>query len=357
MIEYIILYCSIFFFSLIFKHLLDDKEKAKEYVCLFVFFELFVLLGCRHPSMGKDLGSSFTDGYIKSFEFLNMLSWEQIMRMGAYLNYDKGYIFFNKLIGTIAGDSIQLFIAACALVCLLPIGYTVAKRSKNVVMSICIYLGLPTFLFIFSGLRQGIAIGLCFYSLNYIVDKKPLRFIFLVLIACTFHYSAIAYFIAYPLYRVKIDKRARWLSVLALPVIFALRHPIFTILSRVFVDDVQLDDNGSMTLLLVFSIIYIFCIFFGKNSEIQNGYMNIFYIACVCQIFGNIYGLALRVGYYFVLALVLLLPEIWSSLVLQSNRRIISIGICGCFIIYGLYSIYISEWANAYPYRFFFEIC
>lgn len=352
--EYICLYMFIIVFSFFLKWKFPEEKNL--ILSIVGFTAILILVAFRHPSMGNDLGYYKAEGYLTSFDFISTLSWRQVLDINAFLNYEKGYILFNKLVGVLGNGNRQMLLVMSATVSILPVAYITNKKSKNIFMSLIIYLGVPTFLLLYSGLRQSIAIAICFLSIDFIQKKQLKKFVLTIAVATLFHYSSFVFLFAYVLYYIKIGKQFRWLSVIILPIIFIFRYPLFQVLSKIFQENARPDDNGSITLMLLFSLIYVFCICFQKKSETHNGYLNLFYIACVCQIFGNIFNTALRVGYYFVIVLVLLLPDICESMVLEQNKRIMNYLIPLGFILFGLYNILNNSWAMAYPYYWFWEI-
>lgn len=331
-----------------------DLKKRNRILCWTFFCALFLLLALRHESMGYDLGKGEDSGYLHSFETLSELSWRSIFTEG-FLNYELGFRIYCKVIGTLTGANRQVFLAVTALATTLPIAIVFYKRSSSPAFSYAIYLGLPVFLLQFSGLRQAIAIGLCFLALLYIMEKKPVKFLVLVGAASLFHNSAMIFLLAYPLYHIRLNQSLKVFSFFLLPLIYLFRSPLFLLFRGIFKPDAQPDDNGAVTLLLVLCAIYFFCFVFSDESEEQNGLLNVFFLACVCQTFGGIYTTALRVGYYFMMTLPLLLPKVIAGMAAPRDRRICTYFISLAFIAFGLYSIATTSWAEANPYYWFWE--
>lgn len=320
---------------------------------LFSMGMLVLIVGLRSEEMGVDLSS-----YLPSFTRLNNYSWNHIILMDSYLNYEKGYVVFNKIVGSIS-DNYHFFLFICAAISLIPIGNLIYRNSKNPLLSIFVYAALPTFLTTFSALRQAIAIGITVLAFEFIKRRKIVPFCLLILLAVCFHSSAIVVLIAYPLYWWKPGKKWGTVSVIALPVIYIIRFPLFSLLSKVFKKSASVDNNGALTLFLVFTLIYIFCLFFGnRKNESTNGLMNLFWTACAVQAMGGVNSIVIRVGYYFMTYLTLLLPEVFDDMKKRmepSQRRILLLITEMCFIAYGLYAIRHGGWAESYPYAFFWE--
>lgn len=141
----------------------EDKDKKR---FLYLAIGLMVLImGLRAQTMGVDLR-----GYLASFETLNEYSWKEILGLESYLNYERGYIIFNKLVGSIWCNR-QFFLFVCAAISIIPVGIVIYKCSPDPLLSIIIYIGLPVFLLNYSGLRQAIAIGILILSFEFMTEK------------------------------------------------------------------------------------------------------------------------------------------------------------------------------------------
>ena len=359
MIPYYILYAIIIFFALSANVQITSARKiskAKNNKRLAVFYAILVIaiIGLRHPSMGVDLGYGADSGYLFSFNYLSERSWSEIISLSSYLNYEKGYVILNKLVGIF--HSRQVFLFVCATLSLAPVFYIIGNKSNMVMLSTLIFLGLPCFSISFSALRQAIAVGIVFYSIRFIQSKKIILFFLTIVIASLFHSSALTFLVAYPLYYFNQTTITKIISFSLLPVVYLLRRPIFLLLCSIFNENPNIDNNKSVTLFIVFSLIYLFAIlFYNDKCKEENGYINIFYIACFCQAFGGLNSIVMRVGYYFMIILVLLLPKIIAgySIIGKKGAPIIYCIIFIAFSLFGLYLLSSNTWAMSNPYKFF----
>ena len=170
MIPYYALYLLLFFLNAITKNTYTNEEKRKTFFCVGAFVAIATMFSLRHQTMGIDLIGDVKKeviGYLGAFERINLCTWSEIFSMESFLNYEKGFIIFNKLVGTIYNNK-QFFLAVCAVVSTLPIMLYIRRKSDNPLMAVLIYLGLPVFLLSFSGLRQAIAIAITVTSVKYI---------------------------------------------------------------------------------------------------------------------------------------------------------------------------------------------
>ena len=350
---YIILFLADSFFGQFYK---EDKDKQKKAFTLTAFLLVFLLFALRHPSMGVDLGYfGHKMGYLQSFDILNTYSWNEILKLESWLNYERGYIVFNKLVGSLYNNR-QFFLGVCAFISLFPIFLYIRKKSTLPFLSVVILMGLPIFLVQLSGLRQVIAIAITIFSMSFIEEKRKIPFILTVLFATLFHKSAIIFLVAYPMFYIRLNDIWKAVFTLFIPFVFLFRKPLFETLSKMFKEDAAIQDTGALTLFLVFTAVYIYLIILNKECDKnQNGMINLFYLACLCQAFGGIYNIAMRVGYYFMPYLMIAIPNTITKNKDKQEYQTNYVLVLLAFVAYGLYAIKTSTWEMAYPYYFFWE--
>lgn len=355
MTTYIVMYILFFMITFFAKKIKGNREKKRCVHVFLIYGIITILFSLRHPGMGVDLGYFRGYGYLSSFEKISDYSWLQIFSLEGFLNYEMGYVWFCKLLSYISSDP-QMLLIGCAIVSIVPIAITIYEKSSDVLFSTIIYMALPIFSLLFSGLRQGIAIAICFYSIRFIETREWKKFLLLIVIAMLFHTSAFLFLIAYPVYHLTLDKKWRMASVPLIFVVYILRYPLFSILSKLLKENAVPDNNGAITLLIIFTFIYCFCIVFSKQDKQLNGYMNIFYIGCLCQCFGGVYNTAIRIGYYFMGILCLLLPLTIKKINDYATHTIIKIVLYICFVVYGITAITNNSLVETDQYYWFWQM-
>ncbi len=349
-------YIAMYFFILLGGKLYKDSKAryAKACYCFFVFLVVTLVLALRNYVMGIDLIGLYRNGYLYQFLAIQNFGFKEIFTT-KILNFEQGYIVFNKLLSLFSKD-VQTLIIGCAIFTIAPISYFIYKESEKPMESFLIYLGLPCFVFAFSGLRQSLAIGICTLSLIFVRNKKPFKFILVVLIALLFHKSAILFLVVYPVYHFRFTDKIRIASLIVIPVVYIFEKALFGFLSRIFKDNATTTDTGAYNLFILFLAIYFFCtVFIDKEDKDLNGYLNIYFLGCISLIFSNVYSTAGRVSYYFMIPLVVLIPKIVSRMPNKNDREWFSWLIPACFIGLGIYFIVTTDFARAYPYFFFWQ--
>jgi hypothetical protein len=165
-----------------------DKPENKDYIWLSCLL-MFVLCGMRDVyNIGIDSASS----YISIFRGLGEMDWKDIPQ-----GNNMGFTYLLKLCHTLTGGDYQRFYMLYTAFFMVIFGRFVSKYSPNPVQSFCYFWGLLCYIFLFDGLKQGIAMGFITLAFDAIVEKKPLRFALLVSIAWWFHAPALVFAPAY----------------------------------------------------------------------------------------------------------------------------------------------------------------
>lgn len=159
------------------------KTKRRRYIALAIAFP--TLLGGLRYAVGTDYAS-----YIEKLELLSSRS------VVDYFTSSLSNIFeptFFTLAHVSFHDSTQavIFFLLMSLVtvgflCLGSLRYS--KKYAGILFFLLLTTVFPRSL---NGVRQGVATAICFYAVSYIPEKRPVRYVLLVLLAGLFHYSAL----------------------------------------------------------------------------------------------------------------------------------------------------------------------
>ena len=165
-----------------------DKPENKDYIWLSCLL-MFALCGLRDVySIGIDSATS----YVSIFRRLGETDWADIPQ-----GNNMGFTYLLKLCHTLTGGDYQSFYMLYTAFFMVIFGRFVSKYSPSPVQSFCYFWGLLCYIFLFDGIKQGIAMGFVTLSFDAIVEKKPIRFALLVSIAWWFHAPALIFAPAY----------------------------------------------------------------------------------------------------------------------------------------------------------------
>ena len=209
------------------------------YIITFVI--LFIMSGMRGISVGGDLRN-----YIPEFETVARTSSIASALMAGY--HEPGYVLFLKLLGLISADS-RCFLLGTAFCSLIGPFVLFNKYSKDGVTSILLYYAMGYYTNTFNNVRQSLALSIIFLSIPFLVDRKFWKYLIGVVIATSFHYSAIVMLLVYPLSRkILTTKHLLLYAGLGLFVSYFLFYYIFGYVAQYFIfkfDPESIMENNS----------------------------------------------------------------------------------------------------------------
>lgn len=318
---------------------------------------LICVVGLRAEYQGIDLHNSLGTGYFYVYDIICEDSVADIFRYFGdkrYANFEIGFVLFNKFLSMLC-ERHQTLLLGCSLASILPVGCYIGRNSRNPWLSIVLYMSLPFFTSAyFSAIRQGIAIGIAVFSIEWIRRRKPLPFLATIVIAATFHKSAVVCAAMYPMYHLKIGKKdSVYVGLGALALIYAAKTSLFRILSGILRDSSLVDNNGAVNYFLFLSIVYALCAAFcDEDDRDQCGLRNLFWLGCASQAFAGLFSTAGRITWYFLPALVVLVPNLLQSAKVREKKlpALVTWGIGALSVLLGLYYFRYDAIASAYPY-------
>ena len=310
---FFVLFSFVILISLIFKP--TDALGRKRFVGLSAVAS-WLVLALRSPQCGTDLKA-----YVPGFENICRWSWNSIFQ-GKYANFETGYSIYNKIFGEFISQDVQLFLAFTAALCVFPVFYTIYRRSANPLVSVIVFLCLGTYLFMFSGIRQAMAIALTVLAYNYVVDRKKLPFIVCVALAASLHTSAAIFFAAWFLYKPRIKPyQAIIICVSYVVLVLPFLRSIAMMLNAVLFGDSygyinKEDAGGAITMFIAYMCVYVASYFISApNDRNLNLLRNILLFTVLFQSLGVISnGAITRIGYYYSALFCLFVPQFTSHL-------------------------------------------
>ncbi len=316
------------------------------------FLGLFFLLSLRDLSIGVD-----TVRYAWHFEKVSELSWEELLD---YRDAEWGYFGLGKLVASCGGD-FRAFLAVVAALCTLPTGYLYATRSPAPLLSLSLYMILPTFMISFSGLRQAVAVALGVPVFCAVSKRRWFRAILWVGVATLFHRSAAVLLLMLPLFGRRFRAVHLPLYALLCGGIYAARGPLLRFLVSLLGESAaerygQTVETGGSTMILLLGGFLFLAFFVPREVELDRetrGLRNLLALSLLIQLFSPVSTLSMRLNYYFLLFVPLCLAR-----VLTVRRGRLEIFLCGVlraaltvfFVCYFFSRTTVTDSLGIYPY-------
>lgn len=336
-----------------------DKPKSSEglYFCLALF--LFMFLGFRYET-GYDY-----DSYKNFYNGIRLNSLGSIFST----RYEPGFMTCIYLCKTILKVSYQEFLIFISILSFLPKYRFIKKYSIYPFLALLmyypgIYLGQD-----FGQLRQGIAVGFCFLSIQYIYEKAFIKYLLMIILAMSFHYSAILFF---PIYFVtRYDYSGKFIISSLICAIVISFVKIDTIIIKVFLllapSNISeyfmiLVNEQSKKIIFDFGFIIriatitLYMINRDKIKEYDKFYeiiFNIYFIGTILYcLFYSIPVLSSR-GLYYYKFLDIIILTIITKFIKQDYLKILYILVLLLYCAYRLYKIINGQPESFLPYNFF----
>lgn len=330
-----------------------DYQKKNKFALLFFFLLLTALVALRHKTVGND-----TQNYINLFSAYSLVDWSDILSLSS----ETGFALFNKLVSVFT-DEPQVFFAITAIITMAMIYHTYKRLCVDPSLTIVLFCIMSTFVMAFSGIRQMLAIGIGFIAYEFTRNKKLIPFIIAVIVAISFHTSAFMLAFMYPLYHAKITKKWLYAVVPAMIAVFVFNERIFYLLSFYIEQYTEYEggitQTGAYAMIVLFVLFAVFAFLIPDESRLDEeiiGLRNLLLFAIVMQMFAPLHMIAMRMNYYYIIFIPLLIPKIieyrserWKQVAIVGRHVMVVF-----FFVYSFISLS-SGVLHVYPYHFFWE--
>ena len=333
----------------------EKERKKRNFALAFFFVFLTMLLMFRHESVGND-----TRNYISYFRAFSNKSWKSLTSE----SWEVGFAYFNKIVSLFSKNA-QVFFAITAILTTYMIYPTYKRLCIDSTLTIVLFVNMSTFIMMFSGIRQMLAIAIGFLAYEFTRKKKLVPYALMVALAMFFHTSAFMLLLMYPVYHLKLTKKGLIAVVPILGFIFVFNEPIFTFLAEYLEKytrfEAELSSTGAYTILILFAMFVAFSFVIPDEKAMDTetlGLRNLLILSLALQMFAPLHTLAMRMNYYYIIFIPLLIPKIMQYRKKDMhNVALLARPIMVAFFLgYFFYSAYTSDNnLHVFPYKFFWE--
>lgn len=332
------------YISIAFMGICNYFLKNKKILYLISCLLIILIVGLRHYEVGTDTHNYFWEFYyIKDYE----------MKFLLHHRWELGFVFLTKIISLFVTDGYQyLFIASCFF--LIPMFLFIYRNSEDPMLSLIVFMATGFFLSSMIIMRQMFALAILYSSIPYIKKKALGKFILIVLLACSFHRTAIVFLPMYYIDKLKLNTR-RWGELIAVSVFLGISGDKIRIFLNHFARGIERgNSNGGGTLLLVLWIFIFLTILFAKkdlassNSDIM---LKLLAIGATIQPIVFAFSNWARVVSYFTFSLVIIIPLLVKGFIRHFKNRYFTYVIVNSSVIIILWFWYLMG-VSGIAYRF-----
>ncbi len=275
----------------------QQGNKLRDKYIVLASLPMFLLIAFRNQNIGADTGM-----YIQHFNKMVNTPWSRIF---VKTSMEEGYIVFVKLI-TLLTRSPLIYQVVCTSIYFLSVTSFVKQIEENHFLVLFLFGTLGMYTFMFTGVRQCLAISICLFSFRFIKERRLLPFALLMILGFYFHKSSILFVASYFIYPRKLS----FSNVFMYAVVMVIAVLYLDVIQQWFNEQLEYDyeiEEGAggvvftflVVLMTVFTIIL--TISNKKISKNIQGVINIGLIATFFWILRLFTRVAERPSYYFLI--------------------------------------------------------
>lgn len=325
-------------------------KKIYLFICTLI---LGLISGCRF-SLDGDFYTNYI-GFIKTSD----LRFKDIFTSSEF-----GHLLFRKVISLFTTNP-QWYFAISSVFIIVSFFIFFHRYSPNIYISILLFVTLTIYFYTHNITRQYIAISICLYAIPFLLDRKFWRYLIIILIAMTFHTSAIIMIVLYFIANIPIKLITILNYIVSISIVLILFYQVLNFVQRFIYYNYSNESYGMIPsnklniVLPIIQLIFAFCLYRYNNAKalnkldssgeltdkkvnarLDNLLIHMSLLAFCCSLLSIKYSLILdRLGCYFTVCYPIL--GLRFSQVLPANkRRLLNIGIIFISIIYFLINNY-----------------
>lgn len=328
----------------------ENNDKKKKYYCIFITIYLTFISGFRSYQGISCVGGD-TEIYANMFERVSLMSFDKVLNT----DFDTGFFIFIKCLSMIINSPTFMFVVIAGLF-MSSVSILIYKYSKKPSLSYLLLFSFYYFQFSMTGMRQTLAMATLFFSLIFLLENKRLEFIICVLLASTFHSTALIFLVVYFFKNIQLKKNYIYLCVIFATVIFIFKGSIAGyIINVIKYRDYYVENNSNgFTMLFVYLVIYAFILFtqylINNKDKINGLFIVMLTIGISFEILKLSQTIFFRIAMYFSIVIIILFPNYLKKWKVRDGNKILDILVYSIFLImYFSFTIYS---AHTYPYAF-----
>ena len=300
----------------------------------------------------NDTGNYIWEWRYRTDSWKEFLASGELLRLGSNPLYDlyrtviheitdnyHVFFFFPAVLSSIG--SIQLF----------------KRFSVNPAFSMVVFFSIGTYIMYVAAMKQCFAVAILFFALPYAIDRKYIKYFFLVLFATMFHTHAFI-FLAVPAFFRKPWGKTTWIMLIVVLVAMATYNRTFgwfmnfALSIGVNVADFEVFDGHSIhpIRIVVYSIPAVISFFYRDrlyrdSSRTENMFANMSIYTVFILMIGLIQGANLfaRMAAYYEIALSISFPWMIRKIFDKKSAQFLTIMATACFFGYFLYEFGVSK--------------
>ena len=319
-------------------------------VCMFAAFIPAVVSAVRYE-VGTDYVNTYAVGY------------EKVMKNDDSHGFEIGYLILNKLVQLFGFDYYAIFIVTAFIFVMFTYA-GIANVSDNIRMSIVLFFITRYYFIGMNCVRQLIALSILLYSMKYVIRRDFKHYIFVVLIALSFHYTSVLFIPIYFLYDFKITRKYKILMLIGFLMAGVVMKPVcMTLLKntkyyRIFIKYGNAGIKFTIfTIVFNLLILYVFSLAKKKHNSDKklNFFYNVQFIAAMMTFLLQSLPVIERLYWIYSFPVIATLPYGFKKIKNVYIRYTLEIALFSMYAFYFVYDIIMLKDHGVLPYKTIFQ--
>lgn len=344
--------CLIFVLSFLLFGIANRRYRDTIFLFL-IFIQLFVVSAMRY-----EIGIDFIN-YRGIFRLVrNVPNLSELVRLSKVSTLELGYLLLNKTVGGVTKEPQWIFVITSFII-LSFIFLSIKKYSSKVWLSVYLFCVGP-YISSFNLVRQYIAVGILFFSYQYIKERKLKQYLLLMVLASTFHISALLLIPLYFILNINLNKKNMFITI-AISVLIVIFFKQIILIAQLFFYSYYTRGSFGMSKGNVNNLLIAFMYFFSTmlfrndllNKNKDNKFLiNWSFINFILSIISMRLWIITRLMAYSGVFNVLLIPEVVCSIKNKNTKIIIGLVFIILTLILHIYTL-INPMNRLVPYQRF----
>lgn len=332
----------------------DGQKRKYLFVCGLI---TFLMIGLRH----YNVGSGDSGWYYNNWNYMCKLSLSEFAASIGRFDVENGYLTYVWVLSRIFREP-QFVFVFYGMIIAVSVCRFVYLNCDDAVMGIVMFNCLGLWGFMVQGLRQGIAMCICLFAIEYAKKRKLIPFLVIVALAIMFHASAILFVAVYAFSWLKMNFKG-YSIFSAVCIVGLLLLDRIILWGNLFINDDYAignfeDTSGGFVSTAVYMIIILLSVLFYRAEDEQKlSQTSFFFYMTLCGLVAflmryNINTIMQRVSYYFMFGQIAVLPTVVNSVFVRRQRFLVAAAVI--LLSLGIV-MYKASYTVLVPYYFFWQ--
>jgi hypothetical protein len=311
-----------------------------------------IIIGLRGYSVGADTGV-----YLYHFENLKEMSLTDAL---LYRSNELGFSILTWIIGK-CFNNYSIYLLITAAIYIIPVSILIKKESKSPGLSYFLFFCFGFFTIALSTTRQFIAMGIC-VAAYLCIKRNPMLSAILIVIASTFHISALIFLPILIVVKLKANKIIIGGMLILTTILYLLKDIIANVYLTYAIKEYSIYEvGGELMILFILLNVLLGLIYYKTFIKPNKGNAILFFIIIIAGIvlFTTRFNLAvMRLFFYYFIFIIIYIPNILFSVedkMAKTIYRLSYIFVAIYFAIFNTFSDPYSIGSKILPYTFFWQ--